>query len=118
MRHDVDDTGLLERGKADGGAAIIGEDQEGAAIRDDAAMQRHAVHRRRHAELADAVIDVAAGIIVAGERLLRLGLGVVGAGEIGRAAERFWKRGVDRLQREFDALRVATFCGLASSAWM
>ena len=28
-------------------AQIVGEDQEGAAIGDDAAMQRHAVHRRR-----------------------------------------------------------------------
>jgi len=77
MGHDVDDLGLLQRRQADGGPAIIGEDQEGAAVGDHPPVQRHAVHRRRHAELADSVIDVAAGVIVGGQRLLALGPGVV-----------------------------------------
>ena len=63
MRHHEDDADAHQRGEADRRAAIIGEHQEGAAIGNDAAMQRHAVHRRRHAMLADAVMDIAAGEI-------------------------------------------------------
>ena len=48
----------------DRAAGVVGEDEERAAIGDEAAMQRDPVHRRRHAELADAVADVAAGEIV------------------------------------------------------
>ena len=47
-------------GQADGRAAIVREAQERAAIRDEAAVQRDAVHRRRHAVLAHAVVDVGA----------------------------------------------------------
>ena len=60
VRHHVDDALAHQRGEPDRRAAIIGEHQERAGIRNDAAMQRHAVHRRRHAVLADAVVDVAA----------------------------------------------------------
>ena len=55
-------------------------------------MQRHAVHRRGHAVLADAVMDEAAGIVGGAHRLHRLGAGVVGAGEVGRAADHFRHR--------------------------
>ena len=75
------------------GAAVVGEDQEGAAVGDDAAVQRHAVHRRRHAVLADAVVDVAAGVVAAAacpRRALRVG--VVRAGEVGRAADHLGHR--------------------------
>ena len=49
MRHDIDDAQPHHRREPDGRPAIIGEDQERAAIGDDAAMRRHAVHRRGHA---------------------------------------------------------------------
>ena len=42
--------------------AIVGEHQEGAAVGDDAAVHRHAVHGGDHAVLAHAVVDVAAAI--------------------------------------------------------
>ena len=66
----VDHALVHQRAETDGRARIIREHQESARIRDDAAMQRHAVHRRGHAMLADAVIDIAAGIIrrVEGDR--------------------------------------------------
>ena len=86
--HDVDDARVLQRAEADRVAAIVGEDQEGAAVRHHPAVERHAVHRRGHAELADAVIDVAPAIIGRIERLQRLGLGVVRPGQVGRAADR------------------------------
>ena len=63
MRHHIDGAHAHQRRKPDRRPAVIGEDQEGAAIGNDAAMQRHAVHRRRHAVLADAVMDIAAGKI-------------------------------------------------------
>ena len=61
--HHVDDRNAGERRDAHGGAGIIGEDQEGRAGRHEAAMQRDAVHGRRHAVLADAVMDVAARVV-------------------------------------------------------
>ena len=104
MRHDIDDARILQRRQADRRAAIIGEDQEGPAIGDDPAVQRHAVHRRGHAELADAVIDVAPGIILGRQRPGRLGLGIVGAGEVGRAADGRRDCGGDHFQRHFRRL--------------
>ena len=69
MGHHVDDAGVLDRGQPHRATAIVGEHQEGAAIGDDPAVQRHAVHRRSHAELADAVIDIAPRIIIFCQRL-------------------------------------------------
>ena len=51
--------------------AIVGEHQEGAAIGDDAAMHRHAVHGGDHGVLAHAVADVAAAILAGRDRLGR-----------------------------------------------
>jgi hypothetical protein len=67
-------------------------------------VQRHAVHRRGHAELADAVIDVAPGVIVSRQRLLALGLGVVRPRQVGRAADGRRNRRVDGLQGHFRRL--------------
>ena len=50
-------------------------------------MQRHAVHGRRHAVLAHAVMDEAAGEVGGADRRHRLGAGVVRAGQVGRAAD-------------------------------
>ena len=63
-------------------------------------MQRHAVHGRRHAVLAHAVVDEAAGEIGRRDRRHRLGLGVVRAGEVGRAADHLRQRrgqGIERV---------------------
>ena len=61
VRHHMDDALAHQRGEPDRRPAVIGEDQEGAGIRNDAAVQRHAVHGRGHAVLAHAVMDEAAG---------------------------------------------------------
>src|SRR5256885_1312137 len=61
VRHQVDDALAHQRGEPDRRPAIVGEHQERAGERDDPAMQRHAVHGGRHAVLADAVVDEAAG---------------------------------------------------------
>ena len=50
------------------GRRIVGEGEERAAIGDEPAVQRDAVHRRRHGMLAHAVMDVAAGEIVRRDR--------------------------------------------------
>ena len=63
VRHHVDDALAHQRREPDRRPAIVGEHQEGAAVGDDAAVQRHAVHRRGHAVLADAVVDEAAGVV-------------------------------------------------------
>ena len=49
VRHHMDDADAHQRRQPDRRAAVIGEGQEGAAIGNEAAMQRDAVHRRRHA---------------------------------------------------------------------
>ena len=54
---------LHERGQACGRPHVIGENREGAAVREDAAVQRQAVEHRAHGVLADAKADVAAGEI-------------------------------------------------------
>ena len=102
--HDIDDARALQRAQANGGPRIIGEDEERAAVGDYAAMQRHSVHRRRHAELADAVIDITPRVIFGGQGLERLGLGIVRSGEVGGTANRRGNRRVDRLQRHFRGL--------------
>ncbi len=86
--HHINDADLLQRREPDRRPAIISEDQEGAAIGNHAAVQRHPVHRRGHAEFANAVIDITSGIIVFCECLLALCFGIVRTGEVGRAANR------------------------------
>ncbi len=86
-------------GEADRRPAVVGEHQEGAAVGDHPAVQRHAVHRRRHGVLADPVVDVAAAPVVAPEHALGLDLGVVRSRQVGRTAEQFRQRRGDRLQR-------------------
>ena len=48
---------------------VIREDQERRAVRNDAAVQRHAVHDRAHAVLANAEVEVAAGVVLGAEKL-------------------------------------------------
>ena len=87
MGHDVDHPLLHQRGQADGRAGVVGKDQERACVGNDPAVQRHAVHRRRHAVLANAVVDVVRCEVIRGDSAMVAGLGVVRAGQVGRAAE-------------------------------
>ena len=86
-------------GQADRGAAVVAEHHEGAAIGNDAAMQGHAVHRRGHAMLADAVAHIASGEIARRDVLEILGAGVVRGRQVGAAADGVAELGVDDLQR-------------------
>ncbi|SPU77113.1 Uncharacterised protein [Brucella suis] len=104
MRHHIDDANAHQRGKTHGRTRIIGEAQEGAGIGDQAAMQRDAVHRCSHAKLADAVMDITAIIVFRRDSLGLAGLGVVGAGKVGRAAYGFRHDTVDDFQRHFGRL--------------
>ena len=101
VRHHMDDALAHQRGEPDRRPAIIGKHQEGARIGNDAAMQRHAVHGRRHAVLAHAVVNEAAGIVGGVQRLHRLGARVVGAGEIGGTADHFRQRRRQGFERKF-----------------
>ena len=97
-----------QRREPDRGRGVIGEDQERAAIGNEAAMQRDAVHRRRHAH-ARARRSGCSGRrkIVGADRLHALGDGEIGMGQIGRAAE--------QVRQRFARSRRAPFPTLA--AW-
>ena len=71
VRGDEDHALLHQRRQPERRAAIVGEHQEGAAVGDDAAMHRHAVHGCDHGVLAHAVADVAAAIVAGSHRLGR-----------------------------------------------
>ena len=59
-RHDEDGTGLGERGDAHGATHVIGEDEEGRAVRDDTrGVELHAIGDGAHTVLADAEANVA-----------------------------------------------------------
>ena len=58
-----------QRREADRRPAVVGEDQERAAVGDHAAVQGHAVHGRGHGVLAHPEMDVAAARRSAGHRL-------------------------------------------------
>ena len=79
MRHHVDGGQAHQRGQAHRRPGIVGEHQEGGAGRNEAAMQRDAVHGRGHAVLANAVMDVAAAIAAGRDHGQVLGAGIVGA---------------------------------------
>ena len=88
MGHDVDHALFHQRAETDRGPAVIRENQEGAAVGYDPAVQRQAVHGRGHAVLADPVMDVRAGVITGLDHTLAvLGACVVGACQVGRAAD-------------------------------
>ena len=89
---DVDDRLLHEGGEAEGGAQVVGEDEEGRDEGPQASVEGDAVGDGGHAELADAEVDVAAAA-VGGTVDAALGQGRdVGAGEVGRAADEGWAR--------------------------
>ena len=49
---------VAEGGEADGGTGVIGEDEEGRAVGNQAAVNGHAVEDRAHAMFADAEVEV------------------------------------------------------------
>ena len=83
MGHHVDHAFPRERAEADRGTAIIREHEERARIGNNAAVQRHAIHRRGHPVLTHAVMDKATGIIAGREDCHAFGPGIVGAGQVG-----------------------------------
>ena len=114
VREDIHDLLPHERREADRGPAVIREHEERAAVRNETAIERHAVHGRGHAVLADAVVEVAPREVALHDRLLALGLRVVRAGEVGRAAD---QRGLCRDERLEGPLRpyarrpLGSLCG-------
>ena len=98
VAHDVDHGRAHQRGQADRGPGVVGEAEERAAIGAQAAVERHAVHGRRHAVLADAVMDVAAASVLGAEHLHAARAGVVGAREVRRAAHRLGHDRCEHLQ--------------------
>ena len=114
--HHIDDRHPHQRRQTDRRAAVIGEGQEGAAIGAEPAMQRDAVHRRRHAMLADAVMDVPPAVILRGDRLHALRQGVVRPGQVGRAADGLGQGGVDDLQRHLAGLAGRDLGGVLRQA--
>ena len=97
--HHIDDAFARECGEADRRTAIIGEYEKRAGIGNDAAVQRHTVHRRCHAVLAHAVVDEAPRIVRSREHRHALRLGVVGASQVGRAADHLRHRHGQRFER-------------------
>jgi hypothetical protein len=113
MRQHVDHALLHQRRQPHAAARIIGKHQEGAAIGNEAAMQRQPVHHRRHGVFADAVMDVPALEPFPGGCSRSGGLRQVGTGQVGRSADRQRGRTIDHLERHLRGLRVATlvaFC--------
>ena len=82
MGHHMDHPRTHQGAQTDRGTAVVGEHQERARIGDHAPVQGHAVHGRRHAELAHAVVDVAPGVIGGVKRAHALDDGIVGAGQV------------------------------------
>ena len=111
------DAQLHQRRHAQRVARVVGEREEGAAVRDEAAVQREAVHDRRHAELAHAVVDVVARPSVArGDRRSNHAVfqfGEVRAGQVGRAADQLRQRRRERLERVLRGLARGDRLGLA-----
>ena len=78
-----------QRGKPHGGAEVIAKDQEGAAIGDDTAMQRHAIHGCRHAMFTHTPMDEATTEIAWRNRRHALHIGIIGPREVRRTANHF-----------------------------
>mmetsp|Transcript_3135 Transcript_3135/g.3682 ORF Transcript_3135/g.3682 Transcript_3135/m.3682 type:complete len:669 (-) Transcript_3135:198-2204(-) len=84
---DVRDGKVRESGDADGAHHVAREDKEGGARGAVKAVEANAVEDGAHGVLADAVVEVAASIVVLGEVTDALEVVLVGAVEVGRARE-------------------------------
>ena len=99
----IDDRQPHDRGQADGGLHVVGEDQEGAAERPDPAVRRDPVETRGHAVLPHAPVELPPRRRRP-ERPTLLEGGAGAAAQIGRAADQVGDRGGDRLEREAGGL--------------
>ena len=104
VRHHINHACLLQGREADRTACIIGEHQESAAIGNDAAVKRHPVHGRSHAELADAVINIAPGVIIGSHCFDATCLRIVRARQVSTAANRVRQTWVDFGERHLACL--------------
>ena len=77
-------------------------------------MRGDAVHRRPHPVLTHPEADVAAGEVSRLDVALVLGLGVVGRGQIGRAADQFRDRRHQRIEHIARGLPRRELCVLAA----
>ena len=99
---------LHEGGQTHGGTLVIGEHEEGAAVRTGVGAQQDAVGDGAHGELAHAEVELTAvlaavrpllgGALSRGEGLSALEVGLVGAAEVGGAAPEFRHDGCDGVQ--------------------
>ena len=103
MGHDKHAWHLHQRGEAHGGAGVVGETHEGAAVGADTAVQRHAVHRGGHAVFTDPPVDVAPTTVVHIKHAQISGLCVIRTGQVSRAAHGFAIERVQHLKRLFAA---------------
>src|SRR5271166_2642700 len=101
---DVHDPDLHQRREPERRPAIVGEDEEGGTRGNDPSMHRHAVAGRRHAMLADAPVDVAAGEILGGDLRSRCDLGVVRRRQVGRTGHEFGQGGRNHVERRLTRL--------------
>ena len=92
VRVDVEHVLLHDRRETHGGAHVVREDQERAAVRQNAAVQRHAVHHRRHCVFANTKMHIARGVVVRREVLPRLDRRVVRRRQVGRPADELGER--------------------------
>ena len=93
MRHYEYRADPHHRRQADCGSAIVGEAHERASVGDQTAMQRKAVHRRGHAMLAHAVVDIGTCVFAGCDLDLPSRLGVVRGRKVRRAAQQFGNGG-------------------------
>ena len=78
--------GHLHEGRhADGRLHVVGEDEECAHCRDDAAMEHHANAHTCHGQFAYASLEESAAEVAAGEGMcvLEKAVGLVGIAEVG-----------------------------------
>ena len=112
VREHVDHAQLHQRRHAQRVARVVGEHQERAAVGNEAAVQRDAVHDRApcrtRARRSRCSCRLACGV----DGLEGLDHGEVGAGEVGRAAEQLRQHRPSASSAFCEALRVATVSAL------
>lgn len=95
----IPDKALLhERGQADGVSGIIGEHKERAAVGDEPAMQRKAVHDGTHDEFTHTIGQVVAVPVVAADAGSLFVPRAHGTGQVGGTAEQFRQMRSDGVQ--------------------
>ncbi len=104
MCQHVDDTHAHERRKADGVTGVIGEHHEGAAVRDETAMDRDAVHGRAHRKFTHAIADIATALFRREIAVDGGNAGKVRMGKVSRAADHFRQRRRQAFKRDLACL--------------